>query len=171
MSIGHEILYDFECILNPRKNKLGKLPLYPSQRSIKNLILIPVEDNSLTRRCHGFVKCKNVDEEKTLKRVPEYSRATLTIISNLEVNLMSRSSMSLPSELIVDYGGLNKPIDKTSWPLPRINKVIDSLEGNIYFWNRDLSLVYFQVALEENSQNLTAFIKPLGLYMWKRPPM
>ena len=32
--------------------------------------------------------------------------------------------------LVVDYRGLNK---QTSWPLQRINDVIDSLEGNCYF--------------------------------------
>ena len=30
--------------------------------------------------------------------------------------------------LVVDYRGLNKQIEKTCWPLPRINEVIDSLE-------------------------------------------
>ena len=35
--------------------------------------------------------------------------------------------------LVVDYRGLNEQIEKTSWPLPRINDVIDSLDGNCYF--------------------------------------
>ena len=41
--------------------------------------------------------------------------------------------------LVVDYRGLNKQTEKTSWPLPRINDVImnkshyDSLDGNCYF--------------------------------------
>ena len=73
--------------------------------------------------------------------------------------------------LVVDYRGLNKQIVKTYWPLPRINEVIDSLEGNMYFSNIDLLLGYFQMALEEESQNVTAFITPLGLYKWKRLPM
>ena len=69
--------------------------------------------------------------------------------------------------LVVDYRGLNKQIEKTSWPLPRINDVIDSLDGNIYFSNIDLTSGYSQMALEEESQNLTAFITPVGLYKWK----
>ena len=73
--------------------------------------------------------------------------------------------------LVVDYRGLNKQIEKTCWPLPRINEVIDSLEGNMYFSNIDLLLGYFQMALEEESQNVTAFITPLGLYKWKRLPV
>ena len=33
--------------------------------------------------------------------------------------------------LVVDYRGLNQQIEKTNWPFPRINEVIDSLEGNV----------------------------------------
>ena len=33
--------------------------------------------------------------------------------------------------LVLDNSGLNKQIEKTCWPLPRINDVIDSLEGNM----------------------------------------
>ena len=73
--------------------------------------------------------------------------------------------------LVVDYRGLNKQIEKTSWPLPRINDIIDSLDGNIYFSNIDLTSGYFQMALEEESQHLTDFITSMGLYKWKRLPM
>ena len=73
--------------------------------------------------------------------------------------------------LAVDYRGLNKQFEKTSWPLPRINDVIDSMDGNIFFSKIDLTSGYFQMALEEESQNLTAFITVMGLYKWKRLPM
>ena len=66
--------------------------------------------------------------------------------------------------LVVDYLGLNKQIEKTCWPLPRITEVIDSLEGNMYFSNIDRLWGYFQMALDEESQNVTAFVTPLGLY-------
>ena len=41
----------------------------------------------------------------------------------------------------------------------------------MYSSNIDLLSGYFQMALEEESQNVTAFITPLGLYKWKRLPM
>ena len=56
--------------------------------------------------------------------------------------------------VVVDYRGLNKQIEKTCWLLPRINQVMDSLEGNMYFSNIDLLSGYFQMALEEESQQL-----------------
>ena len=73
--------------------------------------------------------------------------------------------------LVVDYRGLNKQIEKTSWLLHRINDVIDSLDGNCYFSNIDLTSGCFQMALDEESQNVTAFVTPMGLYKWKRLPM
>ena len=67
--------------------------------------------------------------------------------------------------LVVDYRGLNLQIEKTCRPLSGTNEVIDSLEKNLYFSNIDLLSGYFQMRLEEESQNLTAFITPPGLYM------
>ena len=72
--------------------------------------------------------------------------------------------------LVVDYRGLNKQIQKTSWLLPRKNDVIDSLDGNCCFSNIDLTSGYLQMALDEESQNVTAFVTPMGLYKWKRLP-
>ena len=66
--------------------------------------------------------------------------------------------------LVLDYGALNKQIEKTCWPLPQINAVIDPLQGNMYFSNIDLLLEYVQMAIEEDSQNLTSLITPQGLY-------
>ena len=62
-------------------------------------------------------------------------------------------------------------MEKTSWTLPRINNVIDSLDGNCYFSNINLTSGYFQMALVEESQNTTAFVTPMGIYKWKRLPM
>ena len=73
--------------------------------------------------------------------------------------------------LVVDYRGLNKQIEKTSWPLPTINDVIDSLDGNCYFSNIDLTSGYFQMALDEESQKVTVFVTSMGLYKWKILPM
>ena len=63
------LLYNFDCISNPRKNKLfcrkiGKsLQLSPSQRSNRNLFLIAAEDHNLPCRWEIFTKSSIVDEE------------------------------------------------------------------------------------------------------------
>ena len=74
-------------------------------------------------------------------------------------------------KLVTDYRGLNNQIEKKSWPLPRIRDVIDSMYGIMFFSNNDLTFGYFQMALGDDSQNLTAFIMAIGLHKWKRLPM
>ena len=73
--------------------------------------------------------------------------------------------------LVIDYRGLNKNVQKTSWPLPRIADVLDALEGNIYFTSIDLTSGYHQMPLAPHSRKYTAFVTPDGLYQWKRLPM
>ena len=64
-----EFLYNFDFILNPRKNelfcgKIGKtLQLSPSEQSNKNPFLVAAEDHDLVRCCEVFIKCKIVDEK------------------------------------------------------------------------------------------------------------
>ena len=73
--LGMEFLYNFDCILNPRKNELfygaiGKtLQLAPSQQSNKNLFLIAAEDHELPRE--GFIKCKINDEQGNITQQTE----------------------------------------------------------------------------------------------------
>ena len=75
--LGMEFLYNFDCILNLRKNELfcgtivKTLQLSPSQRSNKNLFLIADEDHELRRRCDGFIKCKIIDKEGNIKQQTE----------------------------------------------------------------------------------------------------
>ena len=123
------------------------------------------------RRAYGSM---SFDKRKAMKKIVEGSAEADQITP-------THSDCAAPSilvpkkygsyRLVVDYRGLNKQIEKTCWPLPRINDVIDSLEGNLFFSSIDLTSGYFQMALKEDSQNLTAFITPMGLYKWKRLPM
>ena len=73
--------------------------------------------------------------------------------------------------LVAVYRGLNNQIEITCWPLSRISEIIISLEGNTNFPNIDLLSGYFQMRPVEESQNLIAFITPLGLFKWKRLSM
>ena len=75
------------------------------------------------------------DKRKALKRIVEE-------LAELDLITPTHSEWAAPSilvpkkdrtyRLVVDYRGLNQEIEKTCWPLPRINDVIDSVEGNIF---------------------------------------
>ena len=111
-------------------------------------------------------------------------RAMKKIVEDLEdakITVQTHSYWTVPSillkkkdgsyRLVVDYRGLNKQIEKTSWPLPRINDVIESRDGNFYFSIIDLTSGYFQMGLDEEPQKVTVFLTPMVLYKWKGLPM
>ena len=70
----------------------------------------------------------------------------------------------------IDFRFLNSITKGTSWPLPRIQDLIDGLKGNAIFGKFDLSQAYHQIALTEEASRLSAFKTARGIYRWKRVP-
>ncbi|UYV60442.1 K02A2.6-like [Cordylochernes scorpioides] len=64
----------------------------------------------------------------------------------------------------VDYRNLNSNTVKDQYPLPRIDDCFDSLHGSRYFTSLDLCSGYWQVEVEEQDREKTAFVTPDGLY-------
>ena len=60
---------------------------------------------------------------------------------------------------------------KDAYPLPQVNNLIDTLSGHKYFTTLDLASGYWQVPMEESSQEKTAFVIPGGnIFHFKRLP-
>ena len=59
--------------------------------------------------------------------------------------------------LCVDYRGLNKITVKNKYPLPRVEDLIDQLQGARYFSKIDLRSGYHQIRIHENDVSKTAF--------------
>lgn len=70
----------------------------------------------------------------------------------------------------IDYRLLNKFTVKDSFPLPRIDESIDSLDGSKYFCTLDLAAGYWQVPLDEDAKMKSAFVVPGGLYQFEVMP-
>ena len=73
--------------------------------------------------------------------------------------------------LVIDYRQLNKQTIKSTWPIPSIKEIFDTLEGSAYFTSIDMSAGFYQVPMEESSQDYTAFSTPFGSFKWLRMPM
>lgn len=96
----------------------------------------------------------------------------------LERNLIrpSRSPWALPILLVPKKDGKSRPcqdlrlLNKNTVPerepLPVIQDIIDKLAKSRYFTTLDLAWGYWQVKLDEESIEKTAFVTPFGQYEW-----
>ena len=72
--------------------------------------------------------------------------------------------------LCVDYRALNKKSIPDRHPIPRVQECLDNLGGNEWFSVLDQGKAYHQGFVSKESQHLTAFVTPWGLYEWTRIP-
>jgi transposase InsO family protein len=70
----------------------------------------------------------------------------------------------------IDYRGLNKLTKKDVYPLPRIDDSLAILQKGQYFSTLDLYAGYWQIPLDENSKEKTAFSTDSGLYEFNVMP-
>ena len=70
----------------------------------------------------------------------------------------------------VDYRKLNSVTKADSFPLPRIDDILDQLGQSKYFTTLDLKSGYWQVQIHPDSCDKTAFITHEGLYKFRVMP-
>ncbi|MGL5771315.1 MAG: pol polyprotein, partial [Bacteroidales bacterium] len=72
--------------------------------------------------------------------------------------------------LCIDFRRLNLITIKDSYPLPRIDEIIDKLVGSTYFTVLDATSGYNQIAIREEDIQKTAFAFNNGFYEYTRMP-
>ena len=72
--------------------------------------------------------------------------------------------------MCVDFTDLNKACPKDSFPLPRIDQLVDSTAGHKLLTFMDAFSGYNQIRMAEEDQDKTTFITSQGLYCYKVMP-
>ncbi len=72
--------------------------------------------------------------------------------------------------ICVDYRSLNSVTKADTFPLPRIDDLLDQLSQARYFSSIDLASGYWEIKVHPNSQEKTAFTTPQGLFEFRVMP-
>lgn len=72
--------------------------------------------------------------------------------------------------LCVDYKALNAITRPDTYPLPRIDDLLQSTIRTAFMPSMDLKAGYWQLSVEETDKDKTAFITPFGTYRFNHMP-
>lgn len=122
--------------------------------------------------------------KQTPRRIPWHLRTEVdTIIEEMKEQGVIEESQSpwvSPAVLVkkkdgtirfcVDYRRLNDVTKKNSYPLPRIDDILDQLAGNVWFTTLDLKSGYWQVRLSSAAKEKAAFSIGRGLWQFTVMP-
>ncbi len=70
----------------------------------------------------------------------------------------------------VDYHALNKCLELDSYPLPKIQQLVERAGGHRVYSALDAVSAYYTIKIEADSRPCTAFTSPRGLYQWRCMP-
>ena len=72
---------------------------------------------------------------------------------------------------IADFRELNKRIKRKPFPIPKIQDMLQKLEGFMYATSLDLNMGYYHILLTPNASRLCTVVLPWGKYEYLRLPM
>ena len=88
--------------------------------------------------------------------------------SNWAAAILCVKKKSGEVRVCVDYRELNKVTDYFEWPLPVIQDVFCTLGGAKYFSSLDFIKGYYQIEMDKESRDKTAFVCEFGQYAFER---
>jgi hypothetical protein len=85
-------------------------------------------------------------------------------------NVVMVQKKSGKRRMCIDFTSLNKACPKDNFPLPRIDKIVDSAAGCEVMSLLDCFSGYHQIYMKEEDKASTSFITPFGTYCFIRMP-
>lgn len=109
-------------------------------------------------------------------------RAELTrLVDQKVLRKINRSEWAAPNFVIskkdgslrtlADFRELNKRIKRKPFPIPKIQDMLQKLEGFMFATSLDLNMGYYHILLTPNASRLCTIVLPWGKYEYLRLPM
>ena len=121
----------------------------------KKKVFVPKRDNAIKEEVHKLVTAEFIREVY-------YRRVHLNAVKVKKANGKQR--------MCVDFTDLNKACPKDSYPLLRIDQLVDLTAGHQLLSFMDAFLGYNQIKMDEVDQKKTSFITSQGLFFYKVMP-
>lgn len=134
---------------------------------------------------HRIRLADTVPFRETTRRIPPalLKEVRAHLAEMLDLGVIKRSNSPYSSNVVLvrkangelrltlDLRNLNKRSIRDAFNIPRIDTTIDSLNGSRYFTRLDCKSAFWQVELEEDSKECTAFsVESCGLFQCERMP-
>jgi len=127
-------------------------------------------------KSHGYRRMSPAELEVLRTKLDEFMdngwlRPASGMHSNFAAPVVFAKKPDGSLRFCVDYRALNEVTVKDSYPLPRVDELLDQLHGAKYFTTMDLSSAYYQIPMHEDDVYKTTFSTRYGLFEWVVMPM
>ena len=112
-------------------------------------------------------RCDQELEKTQVEGIIELHTGPAPWVSNLVVALKDDANI----RITVDMRNVNKAIQNTRIPIPKVNDIKAKLSGSKFFTKLDLKSEFHQLTLAENNRYLTVFHGKGKLWRYKKPTM
>ena len=157
-----ELIHDFAGVFSTSKQDLGRTDLV--YHNIPTADAVPIKQPSRRLPVHYQPEVSKLLDGMQQQGVIEPSCSPWAS----PIVLVREKDGSL--RFCVDYRKLNKVTKKDSYPLPRVDDLLDSLADAQWFSTLDLRSGYWQVEVNPADREKTAFSTPHGLFQFKVMP-
>ena len=134
-----------------------RLNVHPSSKPVrqKKKVFAPERDNAIKEEVQKLTLAKFIWEVY----YPDWL-ANVVMVKKANENW----------RMCMDFTDLNKACPKDSYPLPRIDQLVDSTAGHRLLSFMDAFFGYNQIKMDETDQEKTSFVTSQGLFCYKVMP-
>ena len=171
--LDREIKDDFVKLLKEFEDVFAyaveEMPRIDPEVAVHKLNINPNQKPNRQKKRHmGPAKNQVVDQE--LQKLQKSKFIRETYYPNWIANVVMVPKPKGTWRMCVDYIDLNKACPKDSFPLPKINRLVDSTAGHALLSFMDAYSGFHQIPMWLEDQNKTSFITKKELYGCMRMP-